>query len=131
MTSHRARADDGSVSVTVTVFPLVMLLILLVLQLALAYYGKLVVVAAAQDGLRAAQVQAGDAAEGEQVARDVVSSNTGTLLSGVSVRVTGGEALTSRVTADVATIVPIPGMRFTVEGTAAGPVERFRPEVAP
>lgn len=131
--ARSARCDGarGSVTVTVTVFPVVILLVLLVFQLALAYYAKLVVVAAAQDGLRAAQVQQGDVAAGEKVAREVVAESSGNLLSALSVRVTSGDPLTSRVTGDVAAIVPIPGLRLTVEGSAAGPVERFRPQGAP
>jgi len=119
------------VTVTVMVFPLVIFLVLLVFQVAIAYYAKLVVVAAAQDGLRAAQVQRGDVAAGEQVAREVVAQSSGTLLSALSVQVIAGDPLTSQVTGNVAAIVPIPGLRLTVEGTAAGPVERFRSDGAP
>ena len=39
--------------------------------------------------------------------------------------------VTTRVTGRVISLVPIPGLRLRVTGTASGPVERFRPERAP
>jgi Flp pilus assembly protein TadG len=129
MVLARARGEDGSVSETAVAFPLLIVVFMLVIQFTLAHHAKSVVVAAAQDGARSAQVESGGVAAGEDRAGEVVAQSARSLLSAVSIAVTSdGDRVSARVSGDVVRVVPIPGLHFEVVGTAGGPVEVFRPE---
>jgi Flp pilus assembly protein TadG len=125
--------ERGSTTATVIVFPVVLALIMLVLQFALAFHGKQVLTAAAQDGNRAAQAAAGDAAVARTQARELVADDAQSFVHGVDVDVElspDGQEITTVVAGDVVRLLPIPGLRLHVTGRASGPVEEFRPEDA-
>jgi Flp pilus assembly protein TadG len=113
------------------VFPVVLTLLMLVLQFALAYHGRAVLTAAAQDGNRAAQAAAGDEAAGEDEAAHVVAESAGSLVKDLHIDVDvspDGREVTTNVSGDVVRLVPIPGLHLHVTASASGPTERFRPE---
>jgi Flp pilus assembly protein TadG len=120
------RGEDGDVTTTVLLFPLVLLLLSVVIQFALAFHGRSVVVAAAQDAARAAQTETGTDALGAQKAEALTGVYANGLLHDVTIDVDRAAGnVTARVSAEVASIVP--GLHLHVSGTAAGPVERFIP----
>jgi Flp pilus assembly protein TadG len=125
------RDERGSTTATVLVFPVVLTLIMLVLQFALAFHGKQVVTAAAQDGNRAAQAAAGDTAVARRQAGEVISEDARSFVHAVDIDVAlspDGEEITTVVAGDVVRLLPIPGLHLHVTGRASGPVEEFRPE---
>ena len=116
------------------VFPLLLMMVMLVIQFALAFHSKAVLTAAAQDGTRAAQAAAGDIDAGAAEAAAVVAANAANLVDDLDIDVAlspDGDVVTTRVTARVVSLVPIPGLRMRITGSASGPVERFRAERAP
>ena len=122
----RGHGEDGDVTTTVLLFPLVLLLLSVVIQFALAFHGRSVVVAAAQDAARAAQTETGTMAAGDQRAERLTSAYADGLLHDMTIDVDRAAGqVTARVSAEVASIVP--GLHLHVTGTAAGPVERFVP----
>ena len=130
----RVRGESGSVTAAVMVFPLLLMMVMLVIQFALAYHSKAVLTAAAQDGTRAAQAAAGDVDAGTAEAAAVVADSAGSLIDNLDIDValsTDGDIVTTSVAGRVVSLVPIPGLRLRVTGTASGPVEQFRPERAP
>ena len=123
---RRLQAENGDVTTTVVLFPLVMLLLTVVIQFALAFHGRSVAIAAAQDAARAAQVETGSEALGRQRAERLTSVYAGGLLHGVTIDVDRSvDGVSARVSAEVSSIVP--GLHLHVTGTAAGPIERFIP----
>jgi Flp pilus assembly protein TadG len=129
----RLRSEQGSTTATVIVFPVLITLVMLVLQFALAYHGKAVLTAAAQDAARAAQVGGGDVGAGESEAALVVADNASSLVRDVDIDVVlspDGREVTATVGGDVVRLLPIPGLRLHIEGSASGPTEEFRPEAA-
>ena len=129
--SRRLAREQGSTTATVIVFPVVLTLLMLVLQFALAYHGKEVLIAAAQDGTRAAQVAAGDRAAGEREAAAVVDESAASFVRNIDIDVApspDGRSVMTRVSGDVVRLLPIPGLRLHITGSASGPTEQFRPE---
>lgn len=104
------------------VFPLAALSILLCAHAALVFHGRSVVAGAAQDGLRAAQIENGTEQDGEAAAERILDLAPG--LDNRSVRVTADdETVTVIVTADVDSVVP--GLFTEARSVATGPRERF------
>jgi Flp pilus assembly protein TadG len=109
------------VLVTLTVF-----LVMFVIQVGLAFHAKTVLNAAAQDAVRAAQLENATTADGEAAAHEILAGSTG-LLSNVEVVPHPTPTTVSfTVTADVLSLVPF--WSGSVSGSASGPREMFRPE---
>jgi len=109
------------------VFPLAVLSILLCVHAALVFHGRSVVAGAAQDGLRAAQIENGTRQDALDAATKLLNLAPG--LQNRSVRVgysDDDDAITVTVTAEVATVIP--GLLTDVRSVATGPRERFYSE---
>jgi Flp pilus assembly protein TadG len=121
----RARKDDGYSVVEATItLPIVIVLTMLVVQYALLWHGRNVAEAAAQDGLRRARAYQATAAMGKQAALDYLSQVAPKLLTSKHVDAARtASTVTVRVRAHVSTILGFGS--FTVDESAAGPVERF------
>ncbi|MGH9014011.1 MAG: TadE/TadG family type IV pilus assembly protein [Acidimicrobiia bacterium] len=120
------RGDQGGASVElVLVTPLVMLLIAVAIQFALYYHASNIATAAAQDGVRAAQVEHGSGADGAARAR-VVADRAGSVLEGVSIDASRGERRV-RVEVSGSVVSFVPGLHLTLTRSAEGSVEQFLP----
>jgi Flp pilus assembly protein TadG len=107
-------------------FSLATVMVFFVIQVALLFHARSVVSAAAQDGVRAAQVENATASDAHDAASQILSGSTG-LLNNESVVVTpSGEFVTVTVTADVTPVVF--GLTGPVTASASGVIERFRPQ---
>ena len=121
-TTRRDTGERGDATVqAVALVPLTMLLLFAIIQFAVAWFAKTALTAAAEDGLRAAQI---NHTSPEPAARESARINAG-FVSGV--------ATNSTITADQITVtirgkVPaaFPGFQWTITGTASGPSEMFR-----
>lgn len=110
---------------TLIVFPSVILAFYAAVHAALVFHGREVVAAAAQDGLRAAQIDGGTAADGRAAADQTLGLSPG-LRNVVVVVDDGGDTITVRVSAEVDTLL---AELFTdVSAEATGPRERFYSE---
>lgn len=124
---ERLDAEKGQTTAVVLIFPALLLTVFLVVQFALAFHAKSVATAAAQEGVRAAQVDGVDAETGRSVARNFVEAHGRTLLRDVSVSLDADvDDVRAVVRGDVVSVVP--GLTLHVVGRAGGPIERFRPE---
>ena len=118
------RSERGSVAASLIILPMVMLAILLVVHFSLVLHARNVATAAAQDGLRAAQLEGSNAAVGEAAAHTTLD-----LFASIDADVDvnrGDDYVTVTVTGSVTT--PLNGLfnQFTIG--AEGPVERFYEE---
>jgi Flp pilus assembly protein TadG len=121
-TCCRGPGERGDATVqAVALVPLTMLLLFAIIQFAVAWYAKTALTAAAEDGLRAAQI---NHASPEAAARDSAKMNAG-FVDGVSTTSTVG---VDRITVTIRGKVPaaFPGFQWTITGTASGPAETFR-----
>lgn len=117
------RSERGAVSVLL-VFPLAVLAIFLCAHAALVFHGRSVVAGAAQDALRAAQIENGSREEARDAANRLLA--LAPALTNRSVQVgysDGGDTITVTVSADVETVIP--GLLNDVRSVATGPRERF------
>ena len=107
------------------VYPAALLLILIAVQAVMWQHGAAIARAAAQDGARAARLEAATAQQGEVRARSVLDSG-GRVLDDIRVR---ADRTSDRATVDVSarTVGVIPFFRPRVHAAAASPTERFRP----
>ena len=103
-----------------------MLMAVAIVQLALWQHARHVVVAAAQDGARAARVETGT--------DDAARSRVLTLIEQYGAHLVTAPQVTVDRTPDTVTVVVtghslsvIPGLALAVCGTSTGPVETFRP----
>jgi Flp pilus assembly protein TadG len=137
--SHRSgrhsEPDGGAATLELVVlFPILLLLIFGTIQGALYFHGRNVVLAAAQQGVRAARLdgQPDRAATAEQQTRQFLL-DTGELsnLSGLTVVVSlDGNQVRVTVTGRTVSLLPgVPGPRVTQ--TAAGSLERFTSRTNP
>ena len=125
------RGERGSTTATVIVFPALLTLLMVVLQFALAFHGKAVLTAAAQDATRAAQLAGGDEAAGRTEAELVVAESGTTVIRDLDIDVTlspDGREVTTTVAGTVMRLLPIPGLQLHIAGSASGPTEEFRAE---
>ncbi len=104
------------------VFPLAVVSFLLCAHAALVFHGRSVVAAAAQDGLRAAQIENGTGADARQAATNILDLAPGLDNRNVGV-VSDGDTITVTVSAELDTVVP--GLFSDARSVASGPRERF------
>lgn len=125
--SHSRWSDDrGDVTATVIVVSLASIMVFFVIQVALLFHARSVVSAAAQDGVRAAQVENATSQDAQDAAQQILSGSAA-LLDNESVQVVpSGEFVTVTVTANVTPVVF--GLSGPVTASASGVVERFRPQ---
>ena len=122
---RRFRGDDGDVGPWTVMTPIAVGVVMLVLQIGLTFHAKSVVVAAAQDAARAAQVEHGDVDDAHAIATTLLSGEG--LLDNVTVYADRGQdTVTVAVSAEVTSLVPF--WEPAVHATITGPVERFRSE---
>ncbi len=117
-----AKDDRGEVPVFFVIFGTVFLLLYICIHGALVFHGQSVVSAAAQDALRAAQLEGGTEADGHQAANTTLAHFDG--LTNVTVTVSQGEDV---VEVAVTATVETPTFDFVnqVTAKATGPRERF------
>ena len=118
------RSDRGSVAASLIILPIVMLAILLVVHFSLVLHARNVATAAAQDGLRTAQLEGSNAAAGEAAAATTLD-----LFASISADVNvdrGNDYVVVTVTGSVTTPLNCLFNEFTIG--AEGPVERFYEE---
>ncbi len=118
--------ERGSAAVELVLLtPLLMICVLVVVQFALWQHARQVLLAAAQEGARAARAQGGTAEDGRARAVELIEQIGPDLVASPSVTVDRGLDIVSvRVRAQAVNIVP--GLPLRVTATSAGPVERFR-----
>lgn len=121
--------DAGSVTLGLAVvFPAVLALIVVIVQAALVWHARNLVQAAAAEGLRAERVPGATAAAGEQRAHGFLTETSRQLLDDVHVHATRS-ATAASVTVDGVALGVLPGLHLHVHASAAGPVERFVPDL--
>src|SRR5438094_10038590 len=124
----RLTDDGGSATLqTVLVMPLLLLLITAIVQFALWYHAAHVAIAAAQDGARAARVEAGTSQAGQARAQQLLDQLGTGVLTDPTITVTL-DAETARV--EIRGYAPelVPGLRLPVDAVSSGKTERFRAE---
>jgi Flp pilus assembly protein TadG len=105
--------------------PIAVGVVMFVLQIGITYHAKSVVIAAAQDGARAAQTETGTTNDARHVIEMLLGDEG--LLETTSVDVSRTDDHVSvQITAEVTSLVPF--WNPTVTGAAEGPTERFRSE---
>jgi Flp pilus assembly protein TadG len=121
------RSERGSATAeTVVVIPVVMLLVLLIVQFAVWQHALHVAQAAAAQGLAAARVQDGTAADGRTAAEAVLDRAGRGPLVNPAVSVDRGAA-TVTVTVDATAEQVVPGLRLPVHARAVGAAEPAPP----
>src|SRR5262245_29926332 len=121
------REDRGSGTVEVALATTALLLILLaIVQFALWSHATHIAQAAASQGLAAARVQDGTAADGDVAAQRMLDQLGGGPLINTDVASSrDATAASVRVTGEATSFVPL--LRLPVHAEAIGPVERFVP----
>lgn len=132
----RDRRDGGASSIELVLLaPLVILVILLVGQFAMWYQARHVAIAAAQAGARVARdTQQGQTWQGPAItaAETYAQQVGGSLLRDSNAATVGGGNMRGvTVTGTAPSIIPIPGLSFTINETSEGPTECFRPSGEP
>ena len=122
--------DRGSAGAELVIaVPLLLLIVLAIIQFALWSHATHIAQAAASQGLAAARAQNGTAAAGTAGAQQVLDQLAGGPLTGSTVATDRGPASASVRISGTATPV-IPFLVLPVRAEAAGPVERFVPDLA-
>ncbi len=135
MTAHDVRsalrrrgsaAERGSGAIELVLLtPLLMVCVLVVVQFALWQHARHVLLAAAQEGARAARAQGATAGDGRLRAYEYIQQLGPDLVTVPVVEVDRGpDTVTVRIRGQAVNIVP--GLPLMVTATSAGPVERFR-----
>jgi Flp pilus assembly protein TadG len=121
------RGERGAASVElVLATPLLLLMLLAIVQFALWSHATHIAQAAASQGLAAARVQDGSAAEGTVAAQRVLDQLGRGPLTNSSVDTSREPTVASvRVTGEASMVIPL--LRLPVHAEAVGPVERFVP----
>ncbi|HSS08352.1 MAG TPA: TadE/TadG family type IV pilus assembly protein [Acidimicrobiales bacterium] len=109
----------------VLVFPVLLLLLMLIIQFALWYHANDLASAAAQDGVRAARVEGGTAADGASRANELLDQTGPSILQGRQVSVRRG-ADVARVEIRGTCIRLIPFLQLPVHAVAESSTEQFR-----
>ena len=123
----RAGDENGSSSLqTVLVMPVLLLLITAIVQFAIWYHAAHVAIAAAQDGARAARVEAATDADGQARASQLLDQLGHGVLVAPNVSVTR-DAQTVRVEVHGYAPQLVPLLRLPVNAVSVGSIERFRP----
>ena len=122
----RPTGDDGTTALELALLvPALSVLVAAMLNVALWMHASHVALAAARQGVRAAAVEHGTAAQGKATARDYVTTLGPNILRNVDVRATRTPT-TARVEIRARAISLIPGVSLAVEEVAQKPVEQFR-----
>lgn len=121
------REDRGAGTVEVALATTALLFILLsIVQFALWSHATHIAQAAASQGLAAARVQDGTAADGDGAAQRTLDQlGDGPLINTNVASSRDATAASVRVTGEAASVVPL--LRLPVHAEALGPVERFVP----
>jgi hypothetical protein len=107
--------------------PLLMLILLTIVQFALWSHATHMAQAAAAEGLAAARIDTGSAADGEASALTTIARLGDGSIREVAVHASRNQDQASvQVTGVAATVIPF--LRLPVHAEAAGPVERFIPD---
>lgn len=119
--------DDRGLATTevVLLVPALLFLIMVVIQFGLWYHAQHVVLAAAQEGVRAARVENGTAADGQARAEEILATSARRLVD--DQRVTSfrePDIAIVEVSGKVAAVVP--GLTLPVSARSESPLERFR-----
>jgi Flp pilus assembly protein TadG len=122
--------DRGSVSAELVIAtPLLLLMLLAIVQFALWSHATHIAQAAASQGLAVARSQNGTAAAGTSSARQLLDQLASGPLTGSTVASDRNAASASvRVSGTATSVVPF--LSLPVHAEAAGPVERFVPDLA-
>jgi Flp pilus assembly protein TadG len=124
-----AEGDRGAATAEfVIAVPLLMLMILFVPQAAVWYHATHVAQAAANRALDAAAANGGTAAQGQTVGEQSLAALGSGVLHDPHVTVTR-TATDVRVDITGTAETVVPGIHWRVHATAAGPVERFVPDL--
>ena len=126
--ARRVHNEDGSATASLVVlFPVLIVMFMALVQWGLYFHAQSLVDAAAQDGSRATQDAGGTAADGKQVADQLLADATRTgLLENVTVAIDDADgSVRATVRGKVRSFVPLPGFDLTVEGVSEGAKERF------
>ena len=117
--------DSGfSTLEAVVVIPVVVVLTMLVVQYVMLWHARNVTEAAAQDALRIARGYKAAAGQGQAAGTEYLHNAAGKLLEKFTVSVERGpEIVTVHVHGTVASVVPFG--TYTVDESAAGPVEKY------
>ena len=122
--SHRRPRDEAGEISVLLVFPLTVLSILLCVHAALVFHGRSVVAGAAQDGLRAAQIENGSREQALNAATRLLALAPALHNRKVQVSYSDDDdTITVVVSADVSSVIP--GLLNDARSVATGPRERF------
>lgn len=124
------RANDrGAASAELVIAaPLVLLILMAIIQFAVWSHATHIAQAAAAEGLAASRVQGGTAADGTSAARRLLDQLArGPLTDGNISSERGAISASVRISGTATAVVPF--VRLPVHVEAAGPVERFVPDV--
>lgn len=129
--SRLRRDESGIATLAATlIMPIVVLLILSVAQYVVYYHASQLATAAAQEGVRAAQVLDATEDDGRAHAQDFLAQAGPNLVLEPSVAVTRGpEAARVEISASAPRLVPVAPLG--IRAIASGPVERFVGDEAP
>ncbi|MHB1008803.1 MAG: TadE family protein [Propionibacteriaceae bacterium] len=117
------RLDHGSASIEMVILlPALFALMFVGMQAALVAQGRAVVLAAAQEGVRATAAEAGTAAGGVRIAQAFVTASSAGLSGVTATARRSGTTVTVTVTAQVLSVIP--GWVPIVTQSASMPVER-------
>lgn len=120
------RGDGGGNALTwLLLFPVVLLILWLGVQVGMSHYGQSMAAAAAQAGVRAATSAPGDPSRAEpEVHRFLQEQDAASDVQGAQVHVdTDGATVTVTVTGLSMSVVP--GLQWSVSGSASGQLERL------
>jgi TadE-like protein len=124
------RRDDqrGVATIEMAVlFPVTLLMVFAIIQFGVWYHASDVAKAAAQEGVRAARVEGGSAADGAARADRVLDDNARSLIADRQVvPFRDNDVARIEVRGSCLRVVPIPGLSLPVHAVAESPVERFR-----
>lgn len=118
----RWSGEQGDISSSLIVLPLVLLAIAVCMQAGLVLHANNVANAAAQDGLRAAQLDGANDGNGTVAAENTLALFDGIEAAKVTVSRTE-DTVTVRIEGEVA--VPLNGVFSSFNVSATGPIERF------
>lgn len=126
---RRLHGEAGIATLALTlVMPAVVFLLMTVAQFVVYYHASHLATAAAQEGVRAAQVADGTAADAEASARDFLAQAGPALVLSPVVAATR-DLVSARVEIRAQAPQLVPGVRIGIRAVAAGQVERFDPDV--
>ncbi|MEV5301150.1 TadE family protein [Amycolatopsis methanolica] len=120
--------DRGSVSAELVIATPLLLVLLAIVQFALWSHATHIAQAAASQGLATARSQNGTAAAGTASAQQLLGQLAGGPMRGAAVSTDRGPATAAvRISGTATSVVPF--LTLPVHAEAAGPVERFVPDV--